>query len=430
MPIVVVDAAGRVVYGNAAMARLTGIDLETGRGRPMLDHVHPDDRDWVTQAFVELIGGAAHEFGRGSAWATISFRMVDGNGDAVPIEVTGAGGILDPDVGGVIYDVRPAWAHELLGQILEGVATGEPLDELLRLIVQMAAVPPLEFDAAVLRKDHRTGTHRLVAGSHPDLTRSLIRMDGPAPWDEEVTEPVRHLVDDIGTLTPLAAAGYHEIWHVSVRDGDHADHTLVAATRLVDATAVGAVNRLNQGRQLASVVLQRARADEELARAAMRDPLTGVLNRLGLVDAATSRCQKPGACAAIYLDLDGFKPVNDEHGHATGDRVLKVVADRLRAATRAEDLVGRFGGDEFVIVPVAAARRGTVETSAAATADRILEVLTRPVVIDQTTFDIGASVGVAVAETPTTLDALVAAADRAMYEAKRAGGGAVRHGSA
>ena len=238
MPVVVVDDAGEVIYGNRAMERLTGLDLEAARGTPMLDRVHPDDRDWVTQAFLELVGGAANEFEQGSAWATIYFRMIDGEGRAIPIEVTGAGGTRDPDVGGVIYDVRPAWAHELLGQILEGVATGERLDELLRLIVQMAAVPPLEFDAAALRRDDRTGTHRPVASSHPELARSLALLDGPVPWDDDAPEPVRHLVGDLGTRNPLAAAGYHEIWHVSVRDGDHAEHTLVASTSRVAATRV------------------------------------------------------------------------------------------------------------------------------------------------------------------------------------------------
>ncbi|MEM9712751.1 MAG: diguanylate cyclase, partial [Actinomycetota bacterium] len=382
MPLVVVDEAGLVLYGNQAMARLTGIDLDTGRGTPMLDHVHPDDREWVTTAFVELVAGPADHFERGSAWATIFFRMVSADGRVVPIEVTGSGGIRDPEVGGVIYDVRPAWATELLGKILEGLAAGAPLDELLRLIVLMAAVPPLEFDTAALRRDDRTATHRLVASSHPALADALSRLDGAVPWDDETDEPVRHLAAALGTSTPLAEAGYHEVWHVTVPDGERGHLTLLAATRLVDATAVGAVNRLDQARQLASIVLQRARADEALSRAASLDPLTGVLNRLGLMEAASARCREPGACAAIYLDLDGFKPVNDRHGHATGDRVLRAVADRLRFATRSDDLVGRVGGDEFVIVPVRASERAQVERSAHATARRVLDVIAQPIAVD------------------------------------------------
>ncbi|MEO1064459.1 MAG: diguanylate cyclase [Actinomycetota bacterium] len=427
MPLVVVDEAGLVVYGNLAMVELTGMSLEEARGTSMLDRVHPDDRDWVTEAFIELVsGGAAGHFDQGSAWATLLFRMIDGNGRAVPIEVTGSGGVLDPEVGGVIYDVRPAWAQDLLGRILEGLATGAPLDELLRLIVMMAAVPPLEFDAAVLRRDDRTGRHRVVATSHPSFVAPLAALSGPVPWDRDVAQPTRHDPRTIGPGAPLATAGYCDVWHVGAGDAEHGGHSFVAGTRLLDATAVGAVNRLHRARQLASVVLQRARADEELARAALRDPLTGVLNRLGLVEGALVRCEGPGACAAIYLDLDGFKPVNDRYGHAFGDDVLHAVAGRLRSATRSDDLVGRVGGDEFVIVPAAGVDLAAAEASARTSAARVLEVLGRPIIVDRIAVDVGASIGLAVAPTPASLDDLLAAADRQMYEAKRAGGGTVR----
>ncbi|MEM9033170.1 MAG: diguanylate cyclase [Actinomycetota bacterium] len=427
MPLVVVDEAGSVIYGNVAMAELTGRSLEEARGTNMLLQVHPDDQEWVTSAFVDLVdagSGVAH-FGEGSAWATIYCRMIDGVGQTVPIAVTGRGGVLDPVVGGIIYDVRPAWEHALFGQILEGLANGAPVGQLLGLIAAMIASPPLELDAAVVRGSERGGGAAVVASTSPTLTAALDTTAAEAPWSLADAGPTNHLAADLGDDTPFADAGYHRMWHMHVGDG-RPEHTFVVGTKTDDASQAGPVSRLHQARQLAAIVLQRARADAELERAALSDPLTGVLNRLGLIDAAATRRADAGARAVVYVDLDGFKPVNDAHGHSLGDRVLRVVADRIRAAVRSEDLVGRVGGDEFVIVPAPTSELASAQAIAEATGHRLVEVLGRPITVDHLVVTVGASVGVAVAEGAIPLDELVARADRAMYDAKRAGGGAVR----
>jgi diguanylate cyclase (GGDEF)-like protein/PAS domain S-box-containing protein len=169
----------------------------------------------------------------------------------------------------------------------------------------------------------------------------------------------------------------------------------------------------------------RKRAALELAEAALRDELTGLWNRRGLyalLEAALSIPEDAGYATAVILgDLDGFKAVNDQAGHAAGDEVLRLLARRLERAVREGDAVGRVGGDEFLVVCSVDGAR-TVR----AIADRVVAVGQRPFHVDGVDHGVGVSVGVALAGAGTTVDDLVLRADRALYEAKAAGKGQVR----
>lgn len=121
--------------------------------------------------------------------------------------------------------------------------------------------------------------------------------------------------------------------------------------------------------------------------------------------------------AIHYLDLDGFKQINDTHGHVVGDKVLALVGQRIRHAARETDLVARMGGDEFAILQM------RIESSYAplALATRVLESLQRPFDVEAQRLDVGASIGVAVALPGEEPDSLLRRADAAMYSAKAAG---------
>jgi len=169
------------------------------------------------------------------------------------------------------------------------------------------------------------------------------------------------------------------------------------------------------------------RTAEELFHSAVHDPLTGLANRVLMVDRLTQALarsdRRPCDLAVLYVDLDGFKTVNDTWHHAVGDEVLQVVADRLATVVRPEDTVARFGGDEFVVLceelAGAAARR---------LAQRVLRALRRPIRHRAGTCRLGASIGVALAGGHIGAEALIERADRAMYRAKRRGGAAVEIG--
>ena len=161
--------------------------------------------------------------------------------------------------------------------------------------------------------------------------------------------------------------------------------------------------------------------EDSLIFRASHDPLTGLANRdqvLAHLRTALARLARAGApVAVLFLDLDRFKPVNDRYGHAAGDRVLVQVANRLRHQMRATDIVGRVGGDEFVVVCDGG------ET--AALVDRLRHAVCSPIQLGADSVSVGVSIGAAVAGVPVgadldgTASALVARADAAMYEDKR-----------
>lgn len=160
---------------------------------------------------------------------------------------------------------------------------------------------------------------------------------------------------------------------------------------------------------------------ERLRRLADTDALTGVLNRRGLQGAVVSMLQRtrPEALVGVYLiDLDGFKPVNDRHGHHAGDSVLIEIAARLVTQVRQADLVARIGGDEFVVVV------GELRDEAAAVriGDKLLQSVQAPVSLEGGACSVGATIGFALSPTDgTDIGHLLAQADQALYAGKQAG---------
>ncbi len=170
---------------------------------------------------------------------------------------------------------------------------------------------------------------------------------------------------------------------------------------------------------------ERLRQNEaELRKLAHHDPLTGLPNRTLLYEElrrTIARCRRSGeSFAALMVDLDGFKPINDTYGHAIGDRLLQSIAPRLQECVRASDVVARLGGDEFVVVV-----EGVVDAPQALTiGSKIIALLSRPVSIDEHWVQVGASVGIALWPADgDDCERLLQAADQAMYGAKQAGRG-------
>lgn len=192
--------------------------------------------------------------------------------------------------------------------------------------------------------------------------------------------------------------------------------------------------RLNQAlasleqrnRQLQDEIAERRRVEELVRHQATHDPLTGLPNRAlfgdtleRFLDPALPQIQD---FALLYVDIDGFKPVNDTHGHQVGDLLLQAFAQRLRSAVRAEDMVARLGGDEFGVLLNGT---GDTETVMRKCGD-LCAHLRAPYLLSRNgrecTASVGASIGAAIAPVHgRTHDELVHAADHAMYEAKRSG---------
>ncbi len=167
------------------------------------------------------------------------------------------------------------------------------------------------------------------------------------------------------------------------------------------------------------VALDELRGHEALLRSqASTDGLTGLANRTRFSDEVQRVLLDQGDCAVLLIDLDDFKTVNDTMGHAAGDALLVVVAERLRDAVRSSDMVSRLGGDEFAIL-----MPGASAAVAGQVADDIQRRLSEPMEIDQHVLDTRASVGVACHRPGDDPSALLSNADIAMYEAKGRGKG-------
>ena len=168
-------------------------------------------------------------------------------------------------------------------------------------------------------------------------------------------------------------------------------------------------------------ITARKRAEAALTHQALHDSLTGLANRSLLLDrlehALAASVRSTGQVGVAYLDLDGFKQVNDGAGHAAGDELLVQVAGRLRSSVRPGDTVGRLGGDEFAIICTDLGDAKDLSR----VADRVLRAVREPFLLPSGTFTISASIGLALAEDRTTGEQLLATADTAMYTAKRAG---------
>jgi len=191
---------------------------------------------------------------------------------------------------------------------------------------------------------------------------------------------------------------------------------------------IDTAGRFEGFRGVGSDVTEIRQSQERLRHLANVDVLSGLPNRgrvrqlLGEALRGATSSNVP--CAIMFLDLDGFKPVNDTFGHPKGDAVLQAVAKRLVDEAGSEGHVGRMGGDEFAIVLTDAQSRRKVEHLA----DRIIRAIKEPYVIDQTEIRIGVSIGCSFGPIDgATVDDLILKADLALYEAKGAGRGIARY---
>ncbi len=155
---------------------------------------------------------------------------------------------------------------------------------------------------------------------------------------------------------------------------------------------------------------------------ALQDPLTGLANRRLLVDrmsmAVAQARRNKSHMAVVYMDLDGFKQINDTLGHGAGDSLLRTVARRLTGTVREEDTVARLGGDEFVMALPHIHGREDVAIMAA----KIIDAVSQPLEIDGRTVRVTTSAGIGIfPENGRDADTLMKAADAALYEAKRSG---------
>jgi diguanylate cyclase (GGDEF)-like protein/PAS domain S-box-containing protein len=380
---------------DSATTSMLGWPAEEIIGRRSLEFIHPDDHQRAIDNWMDLITGSGSKRYRA--------RHLRKDGSWVWLELTNHNRLDDPTVAAIVtemVDVSDEMAvqeelraqHQLLHRLAEALPLGLLQVDISRnvvytndrfhQIVGVNRVATLVEQAATVIPDDQKGVSDafdavLDLGVDGDIE---VRLQPPGGEIRHATMSLRALTSDAGAVTG----------------------------------AIVAVSDVTESSRLRAKLEDRATYDS-LTRCYNRETIMSVLEALLAAD--TEPATQTGL---IFVDLDRFKPINDDYGHAAGDELLVVTADRLRNAVRRQDLVGRIGGDEFVVLyPDVGDAVGIAKV-----AKRIARALNQDVSISGTKVRVQASIGVAWSS-PALNDAdeLVAAADEAMYESKRGGAG-------
>lgn len=382
-------------------------------GRSVADFVHPDD---LERAILLATGWQIGPAPKGMA----GFQLQHADGTYVPYDVTAAQVSDGVESFLAVYCIPVDYQQAtdaVLSQLLSGgdrTAALTPVLDVFSWQLNDAAIGISWYEADV-------GFRHVSTGLPAELCGAQARP--PEPWASARDEhrPVLQLegeVSDRGVRELAAAHGRGGVWVAPVNDVGTGIPALVtvwsaAAGPRPDGHAYG----MSIAETYIELILRWTNQVTALNQAAHHDPLTNLPNRTTLFE-ALDRGTTQGAL--MFCDLDQFKPVNDAHGHAAGDEVLRQIAARIQRAVRVGDLVARTGGDEFVVLAP-----GVTLEQAAALAQRIRSAVAEPTELAGATVQVGVTIGVAYADDGLT-EAHLAGADLALMSAKSSDRGGVR----
>jgi diguanylate cyclase (GGDEF)-like protein len=383
-----------------------------------------------------LVESAAYSLGHsGDVLGPVMFRFHNGVGGVCVAEAMSLNRLDDPEIRGLVVSIRDRCGLDLLDKALEALGAGSSVAVIAGLLLRAIELPPVVGSGWLVEVPPHAGT----SGSGDDATLICASpaVEGhhataihPAMWSQalESGQTVEH--GSLGSLPAEVADDLRSIDMASLiaipiatPAPDAAQLCLIVANPFAEPFTINERHYLDRICSLLALASERSHFVRELRHAATHDPLTGLDNRASFLEAL----EKAGAEHAadqtmtlLYLDLDGFKPVNDALGHAAGDSALVEVAYRLMARRPPGARLARLGGDEFAIMLPDASG-----AEAAALADRLVTDLSVPIDMASGAVQIGVSIGIAQGA-PAELTRLLEHADGAMYDAKAAGRGTWR----
>jgi diguanylate cyclase (GGDEF)-like protein/PAS domain S-box-containing protein len=381
---------------DQATTAILGWTAEEVVGRRSLEFVHPDDQTRAIENWMQMLSAP------GSPQRPVRLRHRRADNAWVWFEMTNLNRLGDPAHGDVLAEMI---------DISDEMAAHEAVRAREQLLHRLAETLPIGVFQAL-------SDRRVVYAN--DRLRTILGVERSATVDAQlatVSSGDRPLLE-----AALAAAlddGIDADLEVQVRppQATRPRRCMLRLRALTDeqGAATGAIVCVED-------VTESAQLRAELERRATHDMLTRVMNRASVMAALEGALARKtgGRTAAIFVDLDHFKEVNDRLGHLAGDELLRIVADRLAISVRAGDALGRVGGDEFLVVCPGLAGADP----ATRVAERLARALNQPVRLAGATLELQASLGVAYAgRRSVNADALVRRADAAMYASKRDGHG-------
>ncbi|WP_447764124.1 sensor domain-containing protein [Pseudomonas reinekei] len=425
----IVDTHAHLIYVNEGLVNLLGYTREEVLGQsPMMFFVSDAGAEvCVEPGLAAILCGEPHEFS-----ALISKR----NGQRLWVHVSStpvfdAQGQVE-NIVIVLTDITQSKLHEVLQEkVIGALLKEESLESVLTLLChEIERIAP-EVIVSILSVDSAGILHPLASPGLPtDYSRAIEGLSiGPVAGSCGTAayrgEPV--LVTDINH-DPLWAdykhlaqkSGLQACWSLPVRNGCG---RIAATFALYFREARGPdplhAHLVTAGTHLCMLALEREEARQSIRKMAFYDGLTGLPNRSFLLAQAQrsllEMAREQAELAVLFIDLDRFKQINDALGHASGDELLRVMAQRLRSMLRESDLVGRLSGDEFVLVLTR-----MDSTQVTTFLERLMALLNRPSTIAGTSVVVSASVGISLFPADgQDMESLLHRADIAMYQAKR-----------
>jgi diguanylate cyclase (GGDEF)-like protein len=347
-----------------------------------------------------------------------------GSGEFVLMEVSGNPVDVTPDERYYVMFVRRAEDVARMQEATRRLTLQHDVEDLLAFLPDQLRWRHDGPRTTIVWEDEQ-GARRAFGDELPaELVGLLAETDETSPWraawhGEEQAGAVQDLPAHLAAKATDEGLGEYHVLPISNAEGQvRALLTLWGTEGSLPLPMFESIARSMC--QLVLLTLNYGSHLAELVHHADHDGLTGLLNRRRFYDelarTAADDDGDAGQVAVLYVDLDAFKPINDEFGHIAGDIVLVEVARRHSQCVRADDLVARLGGDEFAVLC-----RGCSAEEAALIADRFLEALAEPVDLGDASVAVHASVGLALGSGDDG-DRLALRADEAMYRAKRSGG--------
>lgn len=392
------DQHSFIIETDSALSRILDWSVEEMTGRRSLEFIHPDDHPLALDNWMQML---AHP---GPA-RRVRLRHRRRDGGWVWFEVTNHNLLEDVDHRCVVSEMV---------DISDEMAVQEALSAREQLLARIAETIPvglfqIDVEGRITYTNDRL--HEIVAVNRAPTVMAQFAtiVDTVRPALGKALDRVLHAGLDADIEVELRASPDRQLRYctIGLRALRHDDGTI--------SGAIGCVADVTDG----------VRMREELTKRATFDELTGCYNRASIMRALETHIASAGdggERAVMFVDLDQFKAINDQHGHVVGDELLRRVASRLRAALRGDDLVGRIGGDEFLVMCPNIGGPGEAIQLAERLADAIRR--DRPLLSD---IEPRVSIGVAWSKGHEPgAEALVVQADRAMYESKNEAAGRPR----
>lgn len=442
--VVIVSPDGLVRYANRSTERMLGYQPSLLVGASLVSMIHPDDAMQASGTLAMFLDGNS---GIESPSVIMEARFGHINGSWTVLEcIVNA---LDSQVAaGIVMRSRDITDRRrnlevLAGElrILEMIGRGASLQDALISVAELIDSNAVGLQCAILLLDE-DGVHARHGASPALSDEYMLAVDGleigaglPASGVDGEGRKTFMLTDirqdshwnEYGEL--IRKLGFSGSWIAPIFSSSGTVLGLIGLhSRTQHSLVPDELKLAEEVTRIAGLAIERKHSETKVNHLAYHDALTGLPNRILLQDRLTQaiihadRIKDGGA--VLFVDLDHFKQVNDTYGHATGDRVLQDVAQRLQKCMRREDSLGRLGGDEFVLtlMPPADSR------SAAQVAQKIIDALNVPVMQDALAINMSCSIGISMYPGDgDSAETLMRNADIAMYRAKQEGRGNFRY---